>query len=543
MKKGIKKIMLLYPPVTRPSDFSAKIVRVSVFFPLGLAYLAAVLEETRQYELNILDALIEGDIKEGAPLKGGEWIRYGLTDDAISKMIKAFTPDVLLVSCLFSAMQMDAANVCRIAKETDPDIVTVVGGAHAGGMAPEFINQHRDVDFVVQGEGEVTLLDLLNQLKGGQDFSGLDGIAYRENGSSRYIPKSKYIEQLDEIAFPARHLFAMEKYFASASSHSTFRDSPFTQIITSRGCPCKCTFCALGNHWGNRQRMRSAANVLDEIEVLVSHYGVREIHFEDDNLTADKKRAMDIFDGMIERGFDISWNVPSGMAVYTLDEELIEKMKESGCYSVSLAIESGNQQVLHKLMNKPVNLKTVPHLAKKIREVGMDARGFFIIGYPDETRETIRQTIDFARELELDWSYFFIASPLPNTKMYRTCIEKGYIKEGDFDPIRSFHKSIIRTPEFTPEYLADVREEAIVDVNFKNNPNLRKYDIDKAIRSFQEVLGHYPHFDFANFYLGEAYLKKGELEKAVASYRDTLKANPSHVQARERLEEFGQKQF
>jgi radical SAM superfamily enzyme YgiQ (UPF0313 family) len=177
---------------------------------------------------------------------------------------------------------------------------------------------------------------------------------------------------------------------------------------------------------------------------------------------------------------------------------------------------------------------------RKIKEAGMDARGYFIIGYPGETKGTIRETIGFAKSLELDWAYFFIASPIPSTEMYKTCIEKGYIKEGDFDPIRSMRKSIIRTPEFDPEYLEKVREEAIIDVNFRNNPNLLKYDIGKAINSFAEVLKLYPHFDFANFYLGEAYLKKQDIEKAVDSYQKTLKVNPSHKEARQRLKELGQ---
>jgi len=275
--------------------------------------------------------------------------------------------------------------------------------------------------------------------------------------------------------------------------------------------------------------------VLDEIGHLIDTYGVKEIHFEDDNLTANKKRALDIFNGIIERGYDISWNVPSGMAVYTLDEELLVKMKASGCYSISLAIESGNQRVVRELMNKPVNLKVVPGLVRKIREVGMEVRGFFILGYPDETKETVRETVEFAKSLELDWAYFYIASPIPHTKMYEVCIEKKYIKPEDFDPVRNLNKSIIRTPELSPEYLTGVREEAIIDINFRNNPNLLKYDIDKAIEHFGEVVKRYPHFDFANFYLGEAYLKKKDRENALRSYRNTLVANPSHVGARKRL--------
>lgn len=537
MRNPIKKVLFIVPPVTRPSDFSSKLSRVSVFFPLGIAYIAAYLEKNGKYEIIILDALIEGNTGDGRVINNGSEIRYGLLDKEIGERIIKISPDIVGVSCLFAAIEKDTVNVCRIVKEIDPGITTVVGGAHAGAIAEKLIEQNRTIDFVIQGEAEVTFHELISIIENGRSFSELDGIAYRENNKTRLIPKTKYIEELDSLPFPARHLFNMNKYFEKASAHGNYKLSPYTQIISSRGCPFKCTFCALGNHWGSKQRMRSAENVLDEIEYLVENYNIKELHFEDDNLTANKKRALSIFDGMIERGFDIIWVVPSGMAVASLDEELLIKMKASNCYSVTLAIESGSQYVISKLMNKPVNLKKVPDLVKTIRNVGLEVRGFFIIGYPGETKETIRKTIEFAKKLELDWSVFSIASPIPNTRMYKTCIEKGYFKEKDFDPIRSFHASIINTPEFTAEELADLREDAILDVNFRNNPNLFKYNVDKAIESFQQVLKHYPHFDFANFYLGEAYFKKGDKNRAMDSYKRSLSINPLHEGANARLKE------
>lgn len=537
MKKTIKRILFIVPPITRPSNFSSKVSKVSAFFPLGIAYIAAYLEKHGNYEIKILDALIEGDINDGTCLQRGRGIRYGLTDEDISSYIKKYSPDVVGVSCLFSAVEADAVNVCRIVKDTDPNITTVVGGAHAGAVADKILDHNNVIDFVIQGEAEMTFKELMSAIEKKLGFESLNGIAYREKGVTKLIPKTKYIEDLDSLPFPARHMLDMNKYFRKASPHGTFKYSLCTQIISSRGCPFKCTFCALGNHWGSKQRMRSAENVLQEIELLVNTYHIQELHFEDDNLTADKKRALQIFNGIIEKKFDIIWTVPSGMAVASLDEELLIKMKESRCYSVTLAIESGSQWVISKLMKKPVNLKKVPELVKLIRRVGLEARGFFILGYPDETKETIRKTVEFARSLELDWSVFSIASPIPNTQMYRTCINKGYFKETEYDPIRSFHTSIIKTPEFTPQELAAIREEAIIDVNFRNNPNLTKYDIDKAIQSFKQVLLYYPHFDFANFYLGEAYLKKGDRIAAMEYYGMTLRLNPAHKGAQERMKE------
>lgn len=537
MNAPLKRILLIFPPVTRPKDFSSQKVRVGVFFPLGIAYLAAAVEKTGKYEIRILDALIEGDVETGIPLNGGAQLRYGLSDEDIAEAIRKHNPDVVGVSALFSALEYDMANVCTLAKKVNSRIVTVVGGAHPGANAREILERYPSVDFVCIGEGEESFVEFLDIIQNDENPSKLDGFGYRVNGKVEVNPKRKFIMDLDTIPFPARHLFNMPKYLEEASPHATFRQKPFTQMISSRGCPFKCSFCAIENHWGSKQRLRSAENVLEEIDQLVNEYGVREIHFEDDNFTFDHERAMKILNGMIQRGYHLSWNVPSGMAATTLSPELLEKMKESGCYSVSLAIESGNQRVVSKIMRKPINLKTVPALVRKIREVGMDARGFFIVGFPGETKENIRETIDFARELELDWAYFFMFAPLPHTPIYKVCIEKGYLKQEDFDPVTSFYNAVLTTPEFSPEDVEQMREEAIVDVNFINNANLRKYDVDKAIFSFQAVLKTYPHFDFAHFALGEAYLRKNERQNAIESFRNTLKANSQHAKARTMLEE------
>jgi len=428
---------------------------------------------------------------------------------------------------------------CSIAKNVNSAIKTVTGGAHAGSMAREILSLNPDVDFVIIGEAERTLLDLLRALETGSGYSDLDGIAFRQGDSATLIPKTKYIEDLDSVPFPARHLFDMRRYLEKGESHGYARQRPFTQVVTSRGCPCRCTFCCLDAHWGGRQRMRSARNVLDELEWIVKEYGVKEVHFEDENFTANKKRAIEICDGIIERGLDIRWHSAAGIAAYTLDEQLLDKMQASGCFSITLGIESGNQNVVTRLMNKPVNLKKIPVLVKQIRDRGMDVRGFFMIGYPGETKETIEQTIDYAKQLELDWVYISIFSPLPKTRIYDTCIDKHYIRKGDFDPVKCFHRGIVRTPEFDPEYLHALRDEAVMEMCFRNNPNLRKYNLDKAIDDFTDVVDRYPHFDFANFYLAEAYGKKGATEKAAEFYQKTLTANPSHKEAEQKLRELG----
>jgi anaerobic magnesium-protoporphyrin IX monomethyl ester cyclase len=532
---SIKRILLIEPPVTRPAEFRSTRVRVSPFFPLGLAYIAAVLRR-QGYEVGILDALLEG-FEEGEQIYGQATYRYGLSDSKIAERIETFRPHAVGVSATFSAKDFDAKSVCRISKQVFPHVPTVVGGAYAGAGHREIMAQEPAVDFVIIGEGEDTFPQLLQAIQSGGGWETIDGLGYRDVGAIHTNRKSSYIQDLDTVPLPARDLFEMNSYFRLGYAHDRFRYKPFAQMITSRGCPFNCTFCALGNHWGSVQRLRSPENVLAEIDVLVKEFGVREIHFEDDNLTADKARAMTMFNGLREREYGIAWTAPTGMAVASLDEELLKTMAASGCYSVTLAIESGNQEVLSKLMRKPVALKKVARLVKAIRSTGMLAKGFFMIGYPGETKGTIRETVEFARNLELDWAFFFIATPLPYTEMYNMAIKEGYLAAGDFNPLTSLYESVIKTPEFDTEYLTRVREEAIIDINFRNNRNLLKYNVDQAIADFEYVLSLYPHFDFAHEALGSAYLKKGWRDRACASWRRALTINVQNHDAAAKLRE------
>jgi len=218
----------------------------------------------------------------------------------------------------------------------------------------------------------------------------------------------------------------------------------------------------LGRHW----RPRSPDNVIDEIEHLVKDYGVKEIHFEDDNLTFDRERARLIFQGIIERGLDITWTTPNGVAVWKLDDELLKLMKKSGCYQINLGIESGNEQVLRKIIRKPFKLEKVRDIVEKIRENGIWAHGFFILGMPGETKQTITDTIIFATSLNLDSASFFIATPYPGTELYDICKENGYIQDYDMRDLR-VQSSMISTKEFTSDELLKLQSLAYKRFMFK----------------------------------------------------------------------------
>ena len=307
----IQKILLIQPPCTITRDYTKEIQP-----PLGLAYIAAVLE--KDYDVAILDAAVEGWAIECPEGEGA--FRYGLSFDEIKARIAAFKPDVVGVSCLFSMQAANAHRVCRLVKEAASRIITVMGGAHPTAL-PETVLKDTAVDYVVIGEGEETTRQLLAGLQGGEDISRLDGIAFRRDNAVTVNPKTSFIQDLDALPFPARHLLPMQEYFRINMPHGvTTRRSPNTSLITSRGCPAQCVFCSIHPIWGKTFRPRSPENVLAEIRLLITTYGIRELQFEDDNLTFDQKRANRLFDLMIEQRLDMLWTTPNGVAMWALDE-------------------------------------------------------------------------------------------------------------------------------------------------------------------------------------------------------------------------------
>ncbi len=412
------KVLLIRPPYSADTRSLAKLAD----FPLGLAYIAAVLEK-EGHEVAVIDALIEGFDQESQ--LGRHLIRYGLSEEELRQRIKKLLPDIVGVSCLFSTQSDNAHNVCKIVKEVNKDIITVMGGSHPSVMWEETLCDE-NVDFVVIGEGEYTMRDLLKKLESKTDFSTLDGLAFKKEGEIKANPKTKFIENLDELPFPARHYFLMEKYFDPDKYQVSPRETPAATIMSSRGCPANCIFCSIHTVWGRPFRARSAENVLNEIGLLVERYGIKEIQFEDDNLTFDKKRLIAICDGIKMRFPHLKW-LAVGIALWALDEEMLISMRESGCYRIFLPIESGDQEVLTKIIKKPLRLDKVPFLVKKMRSLGIGVEGFFVVGFPGETPEQVKRTLQYIRRLNLDAYYIFYATPYPGTELYDICKKHNYI--------------------------------------------------------------------------------------------------------------------
>jgi radical SAM superfamily enzyme YgiQ (UPF0313 family) len=271
---------------------------------------------------------------------------------------------------------------------------------------------------VVIGEGEETLSELVKAFSCKRpDYSKILGLAYKDKKGKVYRnPDRPLIADLDSLPFPAWHLMPPSLYRV-VPILSPNKGDLVAPVVTSRGCPYQCTFCASNITWRNRFRKRSPKNIVDEIELLVKKFGVKEVHLTDDNFTMIKNHAMAVCDEFIKRKINIFWQCPNGVRIDSLDLPLLEKMKQAGCYSVGLGIESGSPKILKKV-KKSLDLKLVEEKLRLLKKVGIRAYGFFILGLPGETRKTIRETIDFAKNNPFDRVWFNILTPYPGSEIF-----------------------------------------------------------------------------------------------------------------------------
>ena len=465
--RKINRIMLISPRYTLYKNDIRRCVP-----PLGLAYLGAFLEKNG-YEVRILDVAAEGysNIK-----KQGDFVTYGLNDEEIKKRILEFEPQVVGGSVIFSTQNENTKDILKLVKDIDKNIITLTGGSHPTYTVEETLD-YEYIDYIIMGEGELSTLQLLDTLNNEGDISKIGGLAYRKKEKKFVNYELQYIKNINDLPFPAKHLLNMEMYFKINLPQNPYpRGKRIVQIITSRGCSAHCVFCTTTNFWGNRYRERSAQNVVAEIRTLKEKYNIDEIQITDDNITLNKKRAIEIFEGI--KDLKLMWCVPQGVAVWALDEELIEKMKESGCYQLTFAVESGNQDVLNKIIKKPLNLRRVKPLTKKAQKLGIEVHAFCICGLPGETIEQMYETYNFVEDCEFDSASFFTATPLVGSELLKICKEKGFLEKDMKCDNQLYKIGNITTPEFKAEEVQKLVEYFNRTYN-KNNKREKRFEKEK----------------------------------------------------------------
>jgi radical SAM superfamily enzyme YgiQ (UPF0313 family) len=431
------KLMLINPPRFNGIPIVREIrcagtSPVSVYPPIDLAYIASYLRN--DVEIKLLDA----------NALNLEW-----TD--VKKEIKNFHPDIILYKASPTTMAYDA-RTADITKSVDKKILTVLDDAHIVPYIPEkTLKTFKNIDILIRGESEKTVKLLIDAIKEKKNLKDVTGISFRRNGKVINTHPTPPFKNLDDLPFPAYDLLPIKKY----NSITFARKSPFMTLVSSRGCPFKCDFCIVGGStvWrgsGKGWYSRSAKNILDEMELLVNKYGVKEIYIFDETFTVDKKRVLEVCKGIKKRRIEVSWSCNS--RINTLDGEMLKAMKSSGCWNILFGVESGSQELLDNV-HKGIKIGDIKKVFKLTKDNDIFASASFMIGLPGETWETVEKTLQLALEIEPDYCQFVITTPYPGTRLYDYVKKKGYlIKDYDFGGYDAYgiaEDPVLRTDKMT----------------------------------------------------------------------------------------------
>lgn len=430
MEDKKKKILLIYPPSPvlnredRCQQPTKELLVIPPLPPTDLMYLAAVAENVG-LEAKIVDYSQGGDFE---------------------KDLKEFQPDYLVVNVATPTFKSDLASL-TVAKEICPDVITIAKGAAFLTVAFDVMYFQKDLDLILFGEPEDTLKEVLE----GKDYSKILGLYYRDDLRAKFTGPRPFIEDLDKLPFPARHLVDNNIYRRPDNNKVQ------AVIKVSRGCPFHCFFCLATPVSGAKVRKRSAENIIEEIRECVEKYGITNFLFWSDIFNIDKEWVMDLCQKIIDSGLKITWS--ANTRADTADEEMAYKMYEAGCRLVSIGVESGSQEMLDKI-GKRITLDDVRLTVKIFKKAGIRIYNYFVIGLPWEDEDSVEDTIDFAIELDSDFISFYTATPLPGSKFYEYAKENGLIDSDTSFSSAYFYPSV-NTHHLSKERVFELHKKAI----------------------------------------------------------------------------------
>lgn len=396
--------------------------------PLDLAYMSAILEE------NGVECMMRD-----YPVENAAW--HDVEED-----IKRFAPSMLIIYTTITSVKEDL-RACKIAKGINADIVTIAKGGDTTIMPAERLELCKDLDIAIISEPEMTMLEIAQ----GLSLKDIKGICYRENGMIVKTPRRPFIENLDILPFPSRHLLDQSKYVRPDTGEI------LTTIQSSRGCPAKCIYCLSRIVAGADLRLRSPKNVVDELEHCVREYNIRNFFFRADTFTWDKEWVITVCKEIIKRKLDIQWVANSRSN--TVDDERLIWMKKAGCWLVSFGVESGNQHILD-MTQKGITLEQSREALRLAKKNNLKTFVTFLIGMPWDTKETIMQTFDFAREIDGDFFEVILPFPFPGTKYYEIAKRDNLILDGVYDTTYDHFNSFVRTYHLSADELTELKKKS-----------------------------------------------------------------------------------
>lgn len=412
--KAKPKVLFLNPP----SKHGVAVVRDTLYGcwckgranylwpPTMLAQLGAIVEEAG-FDVFLIDAMAQK-----------------LFSDEIKQKILEIKPKYVIINTATITFSGDV-EIIKAVKESFPDLKVVFTGTHVTSYPVQTLKE-KTIDFIVLGEPDLVLRNLLIAVEAKEDLRNVKGIGFVDSSGKTIITgMAEQVDSLDELPFPARHLIPKADYFNPLAKRL-----PYATIFSSRGCPGGCTFCTAIIMYGRKFKPRSAKKVVDEIELLVKDDGIKEIFFRDETFTLNKQRVLDICDELLKRKIDVTWIANS--RVDSVDEEMLVAMKKAGCHLLKFGVESGSQQILNNI-KKGITVERTRETFRLCKKIGIDTVAHIMFGNPGETKETMEETLKFVFEIDPTYASFNITAPYPGTELWKTVEDRMEVGlQGDF---------------------------------------------------------------------------------------------------------------
>jgi len=434
MKRNQYRILLIEPPFYRLFKDTYALDR----YPLSLGYLAGAIRKETDWNVMVYNADFypQGESIKVSYLASIGFDNYlnnlkdlsALVWEGIKLTISEYKPAVVGISAK-SQNFASARIVAKLAKEVNEQIIVIVGGPHPSMVGLDVLSCP-DIDVGVKGEGENTIVELLNAIEGQKKFDSIQGIIYRKDGQFIENAPREFMKDLDALCFP--HESAPEVL----KDYDQYPLSAFGKIFATRGCPYNCFFCGSRKIWSRRVRYRSSENVVREIKAL-QKMGLKIINFDDDTFGVNKRYINDLCNSLIMHCPGLKWSCE--LHVKLVDEQTISLMKAAGCYLIQTGIESGNNEIL-KEMRKNITIEEALSACEIIKKHGIELQVFFIVGFPQETEDTLNNTVTVMEKINCDTLVCSIFTPYPSTEAFEFCKENGLISD-DYDVSLYNHQS------------------------------------------------------------------------------------------------------
>jgi len=522
-----RRLLFIVPPSLPIQDLSTNDSEKKDFgfivssIPMGVLSLSSYVKKHTDTEVLVLD--MNTHVRD--EMKTTETWEVFFKKTLIKK-VASLKIDIIGISAIFNVCAGYLESITNISKEVCENPIVIAGGGLPSNLPEECFELAPNINAIAYSEGEKPLVRLLKSKDMLKDLEESNGWISKESIElKKKRPTMEFVDELDEIPPMSYELIDFEKYKNLTRFHGEVTTKTITaSIMTSRGCPYMCNFCASHTVHSRKMRFESPERVIETVRHLKSKHGVNVFCIEDDLFLVHRKRALKIFELLAKE--NITLEFPNGMSVHHMNDDImIKALKDAGLKMATLAVESGVERVLKDVIRKPyTDLNIVREVVDRLRKNDLYSRAFFVIGFPEETMEEINQTIQFMKKTGFNWVIAAIASPIAGSELYDECLKKGLIINDDLSSY-SYGRSNIRLPYTTTENMEKIRYEAVLEANFVENYDLNHGNPKQALLGFKGATDRIKDHALGHYYSSIAYKDLNQNEdskKSLEKYFDII---------------------